>query len=127
MQIKRWVLVVLLLVAAIVGAGGILASLAVNHYTSTEAFCSTSCHSMTFVAGDPYFQRSAHRSNKQGVRPTCAQCHIPTTNWFLETYVHVTSGVRDVFVEMTHDFTNPKAWEAHRAGLEEEARATIRG
>src|SRR5215470_13022677 len=97
MQITRWKLVAVLLVAVIVGAGGLLVSVWANHYTSTEAFC-TSCHTMKLVAGDPHSQSSAHRTNKEGVRPTCAQCHIPTSNWFHETYVHVTSGVRDVFV-----------------------------
>jgi nitrate/TMAO reductase-like tetraheme cytochrome c subunit len=127
MHISRWLFVVLLLAAAVVGAGGMLVSTAVNHYTSTEAFCSTSCHSMVLQAADPYYQRSKHRSNNGGVRPSCSDCHIPTDNWFIETYVHVTSGVRDLFVELTNNFTDPKAWEAHRAGLEQEALATIRG
>jgi nitrate/TMAO reductase-like tetraheme cytochrome c subunit len=126
MQITRWKLVALLLVAVIIGAGGMLTSVWVNHYTSTEEFC-TSCHTMKFVSDDPHFQRSAHRTNKEGVRPTCAQCHIPTTNWFQETYVHVTSGLRDVFYELTGKFSDPKAWEAGRAALEEEAHADIRG
>ena len=126
MQITRWKVIAVLLAAVIIGAGGLLVSVWANHYTSTEVFC-TSCHNMTLVAGDPYFQHSAHRTNKKGVRPTCAQCHIPTSNWFHETYVHVTSGVRDVFVTLTHDFSDPKAWEARRAALEEEAHADIRG
>ena len=125
MKISRWLLVALLLIAAGVGAGGILFSLAVNHYTSTDAFC-TSCHSMTLQAADPVFQRSAHRTNEKGVRPTCAQCHIPMNNWFVETWVHVSSGVRDVFSELTHNFNDPKVWEAHRVGLEQETLADMR-
>ena len=125
MTINRWLLVALLLVAAVVGAGGMMASFAINHATSTDAFC-TGCHTMALQYNDPFFQNSAHRSNKEGVRPSCGDCHIPTTNWFIETYVHVTSGIRDVYVETTHDFSDPKAWEARRAALEEEARAQIR-
>jgi cytochrome c-type protein NapC len=127
MQFTRWQLFGLLLAAAVVGAVGIVASTFANHYTSTEAFCSTSCHTMTLQAGDPVFQKSAHRSNKQGVVPSCADCHIPTSNWIIETYTHVTSGMRDIFVELTHDFSDPKTWEARRVGLEEETLATIRG
>lgn len=125
MKIKPWLLVALLLVAAVVGAGGLLVSIAFNRYTSTEAFC-TSCHTMVLQAGDPYYQRSAHRSNAKGVRPSCGDCHIPTTNWFFETYVHVTSGVRDAFVELTNNFDDPKTWEARRAGLEQETLAKLR-
>jgi nitrate/TMAO reductase-like tetraheme cytochrome c subunit len=126
MNISRWSLVGLLLLAAVIGAGGMLVSLAVNHYTSTDAFCSTSCHSMVLQAEDPVFQKSAHRTNSAGVRPTCAQCHIPTTNWFVETWVHVSSGVRDVISEMTHNFNDPKVWEAHRVELEKESLAKFR-
>jgi nitrate/TMAO reductase-like tetraheme cytochrome c subunit len=126
MRINRWTVVALLVVGAVVGAGGIIASIAFNHYTSTDAFCSSSCHTMTLQAGDPYFQRSAHRSNKEGVRPRCGDCHIPTTNWFVETYAHVSSGIRDVYVELTHDFSDPKTWQAHRVKLSEEVQAYLR-
>jgi nitrate/TMAO reductase-like tetraheme cytochrome c subunit len=125
MRISLWLLIVLLIVGAVFGAGGVIASIAFNRYTSTDAFC-TSCHSMAFQADDPYFQRSAHRSNNEGMRPSCGDCHIPRTNWFFETYVHVTSGVRDVFVESTTNFNDPKTWEARRVGLEQEALANLR-
>jgi len=125
MHINRWLLAALLLVAAAIGAGGMLVSVAINHYTSTDSFC-TSCHTMTLQASDPYFLKSVHRSNPEGVRPSCGECHIPTSNWFLETYVHASSGLRDVFVTMTHDFSDPKAWEARRVGLEQEALADLR-
>jgi cytochrome c-type protein NapC len=125
MTISRWSLIALLIAAAIVGAGGMMASFAINRATSTDAFC-TSCHTMTLQYEDQYFKSSAHRSNSQGVRPSCGDCHIPTTNWFIETYVHVTSGARDVFVELTHDFSDAKVWEARRRGLEQEALADLR-
>jgi nitrate/TMAO reductase-like tetraheme cytochrome c subunit len=127
MTFTRWQLVGILLVAALVGAGGIIVSTFANHYTSTEAFCSTSCHTMVLQAADPAYAKSKHRANGEGVQPSCADCHIPTDNWFHETYTHVTSGIRDVFVTLTHDFNDPKAWEARRAELEDEALATIRG
>ena len=125
MQINRWLLVALLLIAALVGAGGMLVSAAVNRYTSTDAFC-TSCHPMMLQASNTYFQQSKHRSNNEGVRPSCGDCHIPTTNWFIETYVHVTSGMHDVYVELTNNFSDPKVWEARRTGLQQQALAEIR-
>ncbi len=123
---NRWLLLLALLAAgALVGAGGIIVSLQVNQFTSTEAFC-TSCHSMTSVATDPHFLQSAHRTNTKGVRPNCGDCHIPKTNWFVETYTHVTSGVRDVVAEYTHNFSDPNIWGARRIELAHEVRNLMR-
>jgi trimethylamine-N-oxide reductase (cytochrome c), cytochrome c-type subunit TorY len=121
---NRWVLITLVALGAILGAGGVVFSTFINHYTSTDKFC-TSCHSMAFQSADPYFQKSAHRTNAKGVRPTCGDCHIPTTNWFIETYTHVSSGIHDVIVEMTHDFSDPKVWETRRVGLAQQVVAKM--
>jgi cytochrome c-type protein NapC len=126
MKGNRWQpLLALLVVGAVLGAGGIIVSLKVNRATSTDAFC-TSCHSMAGLASDPHFVTSAHRANSEGVRPTCGDCHIPKTNWFVETYTHVSSGTRDVIAEYTHNFSDPKIWEARRVELAHEVRAVMR-
>src|SRR5262245_35270353 len=125
MQIKRWVFAVLLLVAATVGAGAIIASTMIYHAIGTHASC-TSCHSMSIQADDEYFKKSAHRSNNKGVLASCGDCHIPRTNWFFETYVKTTSGIRDAISELTHNFKDPKAWAAHRVKLTEETQARLR-
>jgi nitrate/TMAO reductase-like tetraheme cytochrome c subunit len=125
MQLKRWVFGALLLGSAAVGALAIITSEVIYKHTSGNEFC-TSCHSMVFVAEDPYFKRSTHRSNSKGVLASCGDCHIPHTNWFVETYVKVTSGVRDVISENTHNFKDPKVWAAHRAKLTEETQARLR-
>ena len=123
---NRWLFVVaILVIGGLVGAGGILASLEINKATSTDKFC-TSCHSMTFVANDPHFIHSAHQTNSAGVRPTCADCHIPKTNWFVETYTHAKSGARDMYAEYTHNFSDPKIWETRRIALAHEVRETMR-
>lgn len=126
MRINRWLFAALLVVAIVVGAGGVIGSIGVNRYTSTDAFC-VSCHTMAMLADDPYFQHSTHRANNQGVRTNCGDCHIPTTNWFVETYAHVSSGTRDVFAEFTHDFSDPKIWTARRIELAKEVRADMHG
>ena len=125
MRINRWLLAALLVVALIIGAGGVIASTAVNRYTSTDAFC-TSCHTMAMQADDPFFQHSAHIANADGVQPSCGDCHIPRNNWFIETYTHVSSGTRDVIAEFTHNFSDPKVWAAHRAALAAETRAQMK-
>ena len=123
---NRWLrLLAILVVGGLLGAGAFLVSLEVNHATSTDAFC-TSCHSMAGLGTDPYFLRSAHRTNSEGVRAGCADCHIPKTNWFVETYAHVSSGARDIIAEKTHNFSDPKIWEPRRIELAHDVRATMR-
>jgi nitrate/TMAO reductase-like tetraheme cytochrome c subunit len=118
-------LLVVLVVGGVLGAGAVIASVEINHATSTDKFC-TSCHSMTFVGNDAHFLQSAHRTNDAGVRPNCGDCHIPKTNWFVETWTHVKSGVRDVIAENTNDFSDPKVWEKRRVNLAHEVRQTMR-
>jgi nitrate/TMAO reductase-like tetraheme cytochrome c subunit len=123
MRFNRGVLIAVL-VGLFAGAGGVIASTVVNRYTSTEAFCA-SCHTMALQASDPFYLHSVHRTNKEGVRPSCADCHIPKTNWFVETYTHATSGARDAYFEFTHDFSDPKIWQARRAALAREVLADM--
>src|SRR5471032_3141957 len=108
--------VLALVVGVVVGAAGILISLDVNRATSTDALC-TSCHSMAQLANDPLYQRAPHQASSAGVRPTCADCHIPRTNWFVETYIHVRSGIGDMIAESTHNLRDPKIWEVRRVEL----------
>lgn len=123
---KRWVSILgVLIVGGILGAGAMIASLEVNRATSTEAFC-TSCHSMGHLAADPHYINSAHRSNAASVLPNCADCHIPKTNWFVETYAHITGGARDILAEKTHNFDDPAVWEKRRIALAHEVREEMR-
>jgi cytochrome c-type protein NapC len=45
-------------------------------YTSTEKFCSTTCHEMTDNVAMEY-KDSVHDSNRTGVRAVCPDCHVP--------------------------------------------------
>ena len=112
----HWRVIVPLFIAALIGAGATIASVEFNKHTSTDAFC-TGCHSMSDMTSDPHYLQSAHVSNSAGVRPSCGSCHIPTTNWFVETYTHISSGIRDVVAEMTTNFDDKPAWEARRREL----------
>ncbi|MGC2201833.1 MAG: NapC/NirT family cytochrome c [Stellaceae bacterium] len=94
-----------MVVAGVFGVGGIIARVAIDRYTSTDTFCA-SCHTMAFQADDSFFKYSAHRSNHEGVQASCGDCHIPRNNWFIEIYTHVTSGAKDVFAELTNDFSD---------------------
>jgi len=113
----NWALVLALVIGGVLGAGAVIASVSIYHHTSTEAFCSTTCHSMTPIVSDPHYLQSKHISNSKGVRPSCGDCHIPQNNWFSETYTKVTSGIHDAIAEMTTDFKDKKAWDARRVVL----------
>jgi len=121
-----WRLVLTLLIGAVIGAGAVIASVQIDHHTATTEFCSTTCHSMTSKVTDPHYLQSKHISNPQGVHPSCGDCHIPQNNWFVETYTHVSSGIRDAIAEMTTDFKDQKAWDARRVELAKEVRDDMR-
>jgi nitrate/TMAO reductase-like tetraheme cytochrome c subunit len=123
---KRWLAVfTLIAVGGLLGAGVIVASVEVNRHTSTDAFC-TSCHSMGHMVADPFFAKSSHRSNVAGVLPSCGDCHIPKTNWFVETYAHAASGIRDIIAENMNNFTDPTVWEKRRIKLAHSVREQMR-
>jgi cytochrome c-type protein NapC len=114
---RRWLAMIALAGAgAAVGAIVIVGSVEINRYTSTDAFCG-SCHAMARIAAEPNFTQSAHRSNAAGVTPSCGDCHVPATNWFVETYTHIVKGIKDVVAQQAHDYTDTAVWEARRVEL----------
>jgi nitrate/TMAO reductase-like tetraheme cytochrome c subunit len=116
-SIRRWLPTLgILIVGGLLGAAAVVGSTEVNRLTATDAFC-TSCHTMATLAADPHFKQSAHRNNAVAVRPSCGDCHIPRTNWWIETYTHAVKGIKDIISENTHDFSDPKAWEAYQVEL----------
>jgi cytochrome c-type protein NapC len=122
---KRWSTIFAVLIAGgAIGAGAVVASTFVNGYTSTEAFC-TSCHSMANVAADPHYLQSGHRTDAAGVLASCADCHVPANNWFIETYSHVTDGIRDGIAEYTHNYNDPAVWAARLPALAQRVRAEM--
>ena len=126
MQMRQWTWILgLVILGGILGAAAVVGSVEINRRTSTDAFCA-SCHTMAGLASDPHFQQSAHRSNPAGVRPTCCDCHIPASNWFVETYTHISKGIKDVISERTPDFKDPAVWEARRVELAHVVRDEMR-
>jgi nitrate/TMAO reductase-like tetraheme cytochrome c subunit len=123
---RGWLgIVAVLAVGGLLGAGAVIASIEVNRATSGDAFCG-SCHSMRHIVNEAAFNRSRHHNSPLGVRPSCGDCHIPKTNWFVETYTHVASGVRDIIAEKTHDFSDAATWEKRRIELAHYVRDEMR-
>jgi nitrate/TMAO reductase-like tetraheme cytochrome c subunit len=113
------------LAGLIIGGGAIIGLQQANKMTSTDAFC-TNCHSMAYVAADPAYPRSVHRAGPSGIRASCGDCHIPRDNLLRETYTHVTRSIKDIYMEVRFNFSDPAVWAARRPGLTEEVLARMR-
>jgi len=126
MPVNRWLAIcAFIAIGGVAGAAAIIASIEINRRTSTDALC-TSCHSMATLVADTHFQQSGHEANAAGIRVGCSDCHIPSGNWFVETYAHVSSAVKDVIAEYTHNFDDPAVWEKRRIELAAEVRDQMR-
>ena len=101
------------------GVAGLIAALGLeemDRFTSTDEFC-TSCHAMqAYIAEAEVYKTSAHQTTASGVRPGCADCHIPK-GLVAATYTHVVNGVGDLLGEITFDYNDPKVWEAEKPRL----------
>src|SRR6476661_7086614 len=108
-----WGFGAIMVLAGLVGAGGIIFTVEFNKHTSTTKFCTT-CHSVAPMLDDPHYRQSKHISNSAGIQVNCGTCHIPTDNIFQETFVHTTSGIRDLILEFTTDLSDQAAGAARR-------------
>ena len=102
--------VVAVLVAGIVvGVLGMLAYDFTMKATSTEAFC-TSCHEM---ASGPFvmLQNTTHFKNESGVRPDCADCHVPKAGW--PKLWRKIQASREVWSTITGKIDTPEKYLAH--------------
>ena len=122
---RRLTIFAFIAIGGVAGAAAIIASTEINRLTSADALC-VSCHSMATLVADPYFQQSGHEANAVGIRVSCSDCHIPSENWFVETYGHVYQGLKDVFSEYTHNFDDPAVWQRRRIELAADVRDQMR-
>lgn len=101
------------------GIGGLVLALGAekaDQFTTTDEFC-TSCHAMqTYIADAEIYKTSAHQTTTTGVRPGCADCHIPK-GLIPATYIHMVNGVGDLWGEITLDYDDPDVWNAEKPRL----------
>jgi len=108
----------------IVGLTGVLVGLLtalslekVDQLTSTDAFCSNSCHPMqAYVAFEPVYTHSKHRTTYTGIQAGCADCHIPK-GLLAATWTHAISGIRDTWSLITNDFSTREHWDSQRTEM----------
>jgi cytochrome c-type protein NapC len=105
------ILLTLILVAVVFGAGAVFAGLFNTGLSATNemAFC-TSCHSMKTVFEE--YKESPHYKNASGVRATCADCHVPEE--FGPKMVAKVRAAKDVYHEILGTIDTPEKFEAYR-------------
>lgn len=117
-----WSIFTLVVVGLIFGVLGTVTFNATLTWTNSEAFC-LSCHEM---ADRPYamLQTTSHFNNKSGVRPTCADCHVPTA--FIPKMVRKFEAYNDVLGHLLGTIDTPEKYDAHRQELKDRELARLR-
>ena len=94
----------------------------VRQLSSTDSFCGTTCHSMTWAATT--YKRSPHFDNRVGVRATCGDCHIPYDSKHPTPMQYIglllfkaDRGVKDVWGELTKRIRTEEEWDKRRPQL----------
>jgi nitrate/TMAO reductase-like tetraheme cytochrome c subunit len=114
--------------AITLGAGGLLVVLALliggEAALSTTAFC-TSCHSMSYPAKE--LRKSSHYG-ALGADPGCKDCHIPQgpANFHRAVWAHLAGGSRDLFRELTHDYSEVRKFNERRLEMAHHARMEMK-
>jgi len=82
--------------------------------TGTDAFCSTACHSMQWVARE--HRESVHGTNRTGVRAGCHDCHIPH-NYPELLWYKAKAGIKDAIGEMSGVISTEEKFKNERPRL----------
>lgn len=106
---------------------GVALAALTNHavmWSSSDKFCGTTCHSMTWASAA--YHESTHYINSVGVRAGCGDCHIPYDSG------HATSaeyaklllfkaerGARDFWYESRKSIATKEEWDKRRPELSE--------
>jgi len=86
----------------------------VDELTSTDTFCSNSCHPMqAYVAFESTYIHSKHRTTYTGIQAGCADCHIPE-GLLAATWTHAISGIKDTWSLIINDFSTRELWDRQR-------------
>jgi nitrate/TMAO reductase-like tetraheme cytochrome c subunit len=106
-------------------ATGIIFTALTNHlvvWSSSDAYCGTVCHSMTWAAAA--YHRSPHYTNPVGVRASCGDCHIPydaghaTAMDYVRLLLFKTDrGLKDTWHEVTRSIATEDDWEKRQPAL----------
>jgi cytochrome c-type protein NapC len=94
-------------------------------YTSTEAFCATSCHEMANNSNMEYIG-SSHDKNRTGVRATCVDCHVPHAP--IPLYIAKMGALNDLWSHhVTHTVDTREKFEAQRPKMAQRVWTYMKG
>ncbi len=80
-------------------------------YTSTEAFCASNCHEMSYNAHE--YRDTIHDKNRTGVRAICPDCHVPHAP--VPLYIAKMGALNDLWTHhVTHLVDTKEKYEAQR-------------
>ena len=104
---------------------GVMFAAMTNHaviWSSSDNFCGTMCHSMTWAAAA--YHQSPHYVNGVGVRASCGECHIPYDAGHATTMEYVKlllfkadRGGKDIWYEVDRNISTQEEWERRRPAL----------
>ena len=120
----RWIL----LWGTIFGLSGVALVAVTNKaviWSSSDAFCGTFCHSMTWASAG--YHQGPHFINASGVRASCGQCHIPydsghatATEYVKLLLFKADRGAKDFWNESRKTIATKEEWEKRRPQLRAE-------
>jgi len=112
----------------VLGVIGIAATNAMVHWSGSNDFCSTACHSMQWVA--EAYKRGPHHATPSGATAGCADCHIPyhssepgALQYVSMLWYKAKAGTRDAIGEMRGVIDTKAKWEKARPAYSEEVKA----
>lgn len=107
---------------------GIVLVAGTNHavnWSSSDRYCGTTCHSMTWV--NAAYQRGPHYTNNVGVRASCGECHIPYDSGHATAMEYVRlllfkadRGAKDSWYEAHKSIATESEWAKRRPALSSE-------
>jgi nitrate/TMAO reductase-like tetraheme cytochrome c subunit len=120
----KWALGTLLVLGTVVGVVVGAAFNTIMGSTNTMDFC-TSCHEMReFVFAE--YQQSAHFTSPSGVRPDCADCHVPKA--FLPKLKRkIQATFNEVPSHLMGKIDTREEFEAHRLEMAQHVWAEMKG
>ena len=117
MQFLKHSLIVAGACGVIVGILMVVVLAKTDQWTSSDEFCGSSCHAMqAYIANEPVYLNSSHRTTSTGIQAGCGDCHIPK-NLIAATWTHISAGIRDSYSSLVNDFSTRDAWNDKRAAM----------
>lgn len=92
-------------------------------YSNTMDFC-LSCHEMESTVYQEY-KKSPHFQTKAGVRPSCADCHVPHNEW-MRMVLYKVGATRELIFHFVGTIDTTEKFEAKRLELAEHVWARLK-